>query len=58
LKKYNVLVREVHISHREIKAASKKEALERVCNDEGEETFLEYSHTMDTETWSVEEIDD
>lgn len=55
-KKFTVLVREVHVSHREVEADSEAEALEKVAGGEGDETFLEYSHTLDTNTWQVEGV--
>jgi len=56
MKKYTVLVREVHVSHREILAESPEDAIRRVSDGEDEgDTFFEYSHTMDTSTWSVED---
>ena len=54
--KYNVLIREVHVSHRTVEADSEGEAIEKVAGGEGEETYLEYSHTLDTEAWTVEKI--
>jgi len=53
--KFTVLVREVHVSHREVTASSKEEALRMVKDGDGDETYLEYSHTLDTDTWQVEE---
>ena len=54
--KYLVQVREVHISHREIEAESAEQALSFVADQDGEETFLEYSHTLDPDLWTVEEV--
>lgn len=54
MKRYNVLIREVHVSHREVSAESEAEAIEKVANGEGEETYLEYSHTMNKDHWTVE----
>lgn len=53
MKTYIVQIREVHISHREVEAESAKEALEQAGG--GEETFLEYSHTLDPRLWTVQE---
>ena len=53
--KHIVQVREVHISHREVDAESASEAIDLVRRGDGDETFCEYSHTMDSETWSVED---
>ena len=54
--KYNVLIREVHVSHRTVEADNEDEAIETAARGEGEETYLEYSHSLDTETWILEEI--
>jgi len=52
--KYTVLVREVHVSHMEVEADSPQEALKAVREGGGEETCLEYSHTLDSNsTWQV-----
>lgn len=51
---YFVLVREVHVSHREVEADSPEQALDKAQQGEGDEVFLEYSHTMDRDTWTVE----
>lgn len=57
-KKYIVLVREVHISPVEIEAKNADEAIDLVREGEGETIYeaLEYSHTMDFDTWTVEEV--
>lgn len=55
MKKYVVLRREVHVSHVEVEAESPEEAKEKVFEGEGDEVFLEYSHTLDSCTWTVEE---
>ena len=52
--KYIVLVREVHISHVLINAASEEEAITLVKDAEGEEVYSEYSHTLDPNTWTIE----
>ncbi len=44
--KYTVLIREIHISHREIEADSLEEAV-RSAPHNGKEILLEYSHTPD-----------
>jgi hypothetical protein len=58
MKKFRVLVREVHIQPTIIEADSKEEALKKVFDGEGEldTQGFEYSHTLDTDTWTVEEI--
>ena len=50
---YLVEVREVHVSTRRIVASSPSEAILKVSDGEGEELLCEYSHTEDTDTWSV-----
>lgn len=54
MKKYTVLVREVHVSHREVYAETPEDAVREVAESGGEEEVaLEYSHTEPTDTWSV-----
>lgn len=57
MKFYTVLLREVHIQPVQILAESKQNAIELVKAGSGEfmNDLLEYSHTLDTETWTVEE---
>jgi len=55
--KYHVLVREVHISTMEVKAEDADSAIRKVKDGAGEELILEYSHTLDSESWSVENCD-
>ena len=50
--KYTVLIREVHVSHRLVEADSEKEAIEKA--GDSDEVYLEYSHTLDKSTWTVE----
>jgi hypothetical protein len=50
---YRVLIREVHVSHRLVEAASPEEAKENA--GDGEEIFCEYSHTLPRDTWTVEQ---
>lgn len=54
--KYKVLIREVHIQPYSVEAEDEKEAKAIVSNGEGSiiEEELEYSHTLDPETWTVE----
>jgi len=51
--RYRVLIREVHVSHRVVEADSESEALDEAGDIE--ENYSEYSHSMDKETWTVEE---
>jgi hypothetical protein len=55
--KYRVLVREVYISHIEIEAESEQAAMAAANafgTDAGVEVLSEYSHTLDTDTWTIE----
>lgn len=55
--KYLVSKREVHIYYVEVEADSPTEALSAVADGHGEPMgFTEYSHPLDPETWSVEEV--
>lgn len=56
MKEFIVLRREVNIVAVKVNADDRDDAVRRVSNDyEGEEVSTEYSHTLDTDTWSVEE---
>lgn len=39
----------------EIVADNPEQAIQRVKDGEGDEAVCEYSHTLDSETWSVED---
>jgi hypothetical protein len=52
---YYVHKREVHVSTVRVEAASEAEAIEKAKGDDGEEVMCEYSHTLDSDTWTVEE---
>jgi len=56
MRKFIVHVREVHIQDFTVIAKSQKKAIEFVSEGRGDivENSLEYSHTLDPETWSVE----
>lgn len=57
MKKFRVLIPEVHYSHRIIEAETPEEARER-AGEEGEEVYLEYSHTIeekDPSEWECSE---
>jgi len=61
MKKFTVLVREVHIRHRTVEAMCPQEALARATEDLSctEDVHLEFSHTMSPDSWTVEgPIDD
>lgn len=56
MKKFIVLVREVHVARVHVEADSPEDAIMAVREgdgDYGDET--EYSHTLDPEAWTVEE---
>jgi hypothetical protein len=57
VKKYTVAVREVHIQLVEVEAESASEAKIRVAKGEGDflDNSLEYSHSLDPDTWTVDE---
>jgi len=57
-RKFLVLVREVHVSVRKVEATSADEAVDKVRRDGGDWMYVEYSHTLDPATWTVEEVDD
>lgn len=46
--------REVHVQYLTIEADTPEAAIAAICEGEGDETFFEYSHTLDCETWSAE----
>lgn len=56
---YLVGVREVHVRHFSVKAENEEEAKQLVYDrDESavDVDFFEYSHEMNRDTWSVEEV--
>ena len=55
-KKYIVGIREVHVSSREVEAENPEEAINIAKKDLGTEVMVEYSHTMEENTWTVEEV--
>ena len=61
MKKFIVSVREVHVQGYAIEAKNKDDAISRIAHEgEGDilEDRFEYSHTLDPETWTVEETKD
>ena len=54
-KRFLVEVREVHVSTRVVEADDAEAAVKAVEGGEGDEVACEYSHTLDTDTWTVEE---
>lgn len=57
-KRYTILIREVHVAHHTVSANSKEEAVKMVKDGESCEEYIEYSHTMDDDTWQIEEVKD
>lgn len=57
MKEYVVVKREVHLRMVEIEAEDKAEAISMVRRGEGDvvDGYLEYSHDMRTDLWTVEE---
>jgi len=57
LRQFLVAVREVHVQQVRVKAESPEDAKERVVKGEGDQVddSLEYSHTLDSDLWTVEE---
>jgi len=51
--KYTILIPEVHYSWREVEAENETEAIEKAWDSE--ETFLEYSHSLDAQLIKIEE---
>ena len=58
LPEYFVNVREVHIQPYRVEAASPEEAIKIVNGGGGDivEEGMEYSHTLDDEYWTVDEV--
>lgn len=54
--KYYVGIREVHVSTVEVEADSAEEALDLAAEGAGEEVMIEYSHTLDRDHFTVEEL--
>lgn len=57
-KSFIVSVREVHIQPYQVLAETPEEAIELVENCEGDilDANFEFSHTLDSDTWTVEEV--
>lgn len=53
--KFSVQIREVYISHRIVKAENAERA--KSLASDIPETLLEYSHTLDRDLWTVEEME-
>ncbi len=54
-KKFVVTIREVYIQPYKVKAKNEDEAIDIVRNGGGElwEDMFEYSHTLDSDSWTV-----
>ncbi len=57
MKKYRVLVEELHISHMVVEAESPEEAKEKIMEGEGVEVSLEYGDTLKIRD-VIEEMED
>jgi hypothetical protein len=55
MKEFIVLKREVHTVAVKIRAESREAAVTKVSEYKGDEYCTEYSHTLDADTWSVDE---
>lgn len=55
---YIVSVKEVYIESLKVKASSKKEAIKKIENGEGEfiNDSLQFSHTLSPRNWTVQQI--
>ena len=53
---FHVGIREVHVSTRKVMARSAQEAIDKLKDGDGDEVMCEYSHTLDPELWTVEEV--
>lgn len=56
--KYRVEAREVHVAVFYVDARDEAEAIQKVAEGEGDYTSSEYSHTLGTEDWTAEQVDD
>lgn len=58
-RKYDVGVMEVHVQTIQVEAESEEAAIDlvRAGRENGVEIMLEYSHTMDSGTWTAEEAE-
>lgn len=53
MKKFEVVLREVHVSKVVVDAASKAEAVRKIKRGEGTELASEYSHTFSDDSWVI-----
>jgi hypothetical protein len=56
MKRFYVVTREVWTQTVEVEAETQEEAIEKVARDQGNllDDGLEYSHRMDSSTWTVD----
>jgi hypothetical protein len=56
MSKFIVMVREVHVVSYEVDAEDVDGAIDAACGcDNGDQLNIEYSHTLDADTWTVED---
>jgi len=60
MKIYRVFVKEVWVQAFDIEAESKEEAIKLITEGDGDivQDELDYSHSLDPDTWTVEELDE
>lgn len=56
--KFYIGIREVHVSTVVVEAESKEQAIIKAKEGNCHEVMCEYSHTLDSNTWSVEASDE
>lgn len=58
MRSFIVNLREVHIQPVKIKAKNEQDAIKKVKQGQGDylEGMLEYSHTLDSDTWTIEHL--
>jgi hypothetical protein len=56
MSKFIVGIREVHVRMVEVEAESRDEAIDLADNTQEDDIHLEYSHCMNKDSWSVEEV--
>lgn len=55
-KEYFVDIKEIHVQRIKVMASSQEEAMEKARKGDGQYYDMEYSHTLDKDTWFVEEV--
>jgi hypothetical protein len=56
LPKFRIIVHEDHASTYEVEADTKDEAIQMINDCEVEAIDIEYSHTLDEDTWEISQI--